>query len=183
MELCKGTGLFIGKLIMKRRLKSIRRHKKFNNLHNAHKIGIVWDGSNTDDFEAITTFYQDMQKINIQVDIVCYFPKTVLPDKYTAIRYLSCIKKPDLNFFCIPRSDDINEFINTPYEILIDININNHFPIKFITVLSRAEFKVGSESSDYSDMLDMTINISRKNDLVYYLEQVKYYLEMINTST
>lgn len=182
MERCKGTGLLIGRLILKQRLKRVRRHKKFNNLHNAHKIGIVWDGSNTDDFEAISAFYQEMLKISIQVDIVCYYPKTVLPDKYTAIRYLTCIKRPDLNFFCLPVSEDIEEFINTPYEILIDVNNNNHFPLKFIALLSRAEFKVGPESSEYKDKLDMTININRKDDLAYYLQQVKFYLEMINTS-
>jgi len=182
MERCKGIRLLIGRLILKQRLKRVRRQKKFNNLRNAHKIGIVWDGTNTDDFEAVSAFYQDMLKINIQVDIVCYYPKTILPDKYTAIRYLTCIKKTDLNFFCIPGSDDIDEFINTPYEILIDVNNNNHFPLKFISLLSRAEFKVGPGNSDYKDKLDMTININRKNDLVYYLQQVKLYLEMINTS-
>lgn len=183
MELCKGTRLSIGKLILGRRIRRVRRHKKFNNLHNAHKISIVWDGSNTEHFEAITAFYQDMHSRNIQVDIVCYYPRTVLPDQYTAIRYLNCIKRSDLNFFFIPRSEDIEEFINTPYEILIDINENNLFPVRYISSLSRAEFKVGSESSVYRDVLDMTIKTDRKNDPAYYLDQVKYYLEMINTST
>jgi hypothetical protein len=181
MELFKGTRLFIGGFILKQRLKKTKRRKKFNNLHNSHKIGIVWDGSNIADFEAITAFYQEMQKINIQVDIVCYYPKNILPDEYTLIRYLTCVKKSDLNFLFIPQSVDIDEFINTPYEILIDINNNNYFPAKYITVLSRAEFKVGAESSAYSDKLDMTIKITRKYDPAYYLQQVKYYLEMINT--
>ncbi|MBS0011587.1 MAG: hypothetical protein KFF49_09275 [Bacteroidales bacterium] len=155
--------------------------KRFNNLHNAHKIGVVWDGSNTAGFDAVSAFYQEMQKINIQLDIVCYYPEAVLPDEYTAIRYLTCIKKTDLNYLYLPHSFDIEEFINTPYEILIDINNNNHFPLKYITVLSRAEFKVGTESSGYRDKLDMTLAVDRKNDLAYYLQQVKYYLEMINT--
>jgi len=163
------------------RLKRTRRNKKFNNLHHSHKIGIAWDGSNPDDFEAITAFYQEMQKINIQVDIVCYYPKKVLPDRYTAIRYLTCIKRSDLNFFYIPQSDDVDEFINTPYEILIDINNNNLFPVMFITVLSRAEFKVGAKDLGYTDRIDMTIDISKQNDPAYFLQQVKYYLEMINT--
>lgn len=181
MELFKGIRLLTGRIILGQRLKRTRRHKKFNNLRHSHKIGISWDGSNPDDFDAITAFYQEMLKRNIQVDIVCYYPRKVLPDQYTAIRYLTCIKRTDLNFFYIPGSDDVNEFINTPYEILIDINTNNLFPVKFITVLSRAEFKVGTENSAYRDRLDMTINISKQNDPAYYLEQVKYYLEMINT--
>ena len=183
MELFKGTRLFIGRLALKQRRRKIRRYKKFNNLRNAHKIGIVWDGSNTEDFEALTAFFQEMQERNIQVDIVCYYPRKILPDKYTAIRYLTCIKRTDLNYLFIPKTDDIEEFINTPYEILIDMNENNLFPVRFISVLSRAEFKVGIESSSYRNELDMTININNKYDARYYLEQVKYYLEMINTST
>ncbi|MGM0527069.1 MAG: DUF6913 domain-containing protein [Bacteroidota bacterium] len=183
MEIFNGIRLLGGRLVLNQRLKNMRRYKKFNNLHNSHKIGIVWDGSNTEDFGAITEFYQEMQKINIQVDIVCYYPKAVLPDEYTAIRYLTCIKKSDLNFFFVPQSDDIDEFINTPYEILIDINSNDYFPVKYITALSRAEFKVGDESSTYRDKLDMTISITKKHDAAYYLQQIKYYLEMINTGT
>lgn len=181
MEIFNGIRKFIGGLILNQRLKRTRRYKKFNNLHNSHKIGIVWDGSNTTDFEALKDFYHEMQKINIQVDIVCYYPKKILPDEYTLIRYLTCIKSSELNFFFIPQSNDIEEFINTPYEILIDINNNNYFPAKYVTVLSRAEFKVGAESSPYNDMLDMTIKIARLDDPAYYLQQVKHYLEMINT--
>lgn len=183
MELFKGTRLFISNLVLKQRRRKIRRQKKFNNLRNSHKIGIIWDGSKTDDFEALTAFFQEMQERKIQVDIVCYYPRKVLPDKYTAIRYLTCIKSTDLNYLFIPKTDDIEEFINTPYEILIDMNENNLFPVKFISVLSRAEFKVGIDSSPYRNELDMTISIEKNYNARYYLEQVKHYLEMINTST
>ena len=183
MTLFKGTRLLFGRIALNKRLKKIRRNKKFNNLRTSHKIGIVWDGSDTSDFEGITSFYQDMKDINIQVDIICYYPDNILPDEYTAIRYLSCLKKSDLNFFYIPQNYDIEEFINTPYDILIDINIRNHFPIEYISVLSRAEFKVGPDTSKYKDKLDMTIKISDNDAPTYYLNQVRYYLEMINTGT
>ncbi len=181
MELLNRIRLFFSRFILEQQFKRINRHKKFNNLRNAHKIAIVWDGSNIADFKAITDFFQEMQKRNIQVDVVCYYPKTVLPDEYTLIRYLTCIKQSDLNFLLIPKSDDIDEFINTPYEILIDINNNNYFPVKYVTVMSRAQFKVGAESSTYRDKLDMTIKMTKEYDPAYYLQQVKYYLEMINT--
>jgi len=181
MEMFKGIRVALGRSVLKKRLKKTRRNKKFNNLRNSHKIGIVWDGSNTSDFDGITEFYQEMLKKNIQVDIICYYPEKVLPDKYTAIRYLTCVKRSDLNYFYIPQSYDINEFINTPYEILIDINPNNYFPVEYISVLSRAEFKVGCNMSSYCDKMDMTIKISEGDDPEYYLKQAKHYLEMINT--
>ncbi len=181
MELFRGMRLLIGRWLLKRRQRKVRRNKQFNNLGNSHKIGLVWDGSNTADFKNIASFYNDMLKINIQTDIICYYPGKVLPDEYTAIRYLKCVKKSDLNLWHIPHSPDIDEFISTPYEILIDVNNNNYFPAEYMTVLSNAEFKVGPERSPYRDMLDMTIKIENKYETSYYLEQVEYYLEMINT--
>lgn len=181
MELFKEMRLHTGKWLLKRQHKRIRRNKQFNNLGNSHKIGLVWDGSNTNDFKSIAGFYNDMLKLNIQTDIICYYPDNVLPDEYTAIRYLKCVKKSDLNFWYIPQSADINEFINTPYEILIDVNTNYYFPAEYITVLSKAEFKVGPDSSPYRNMLDMTIKIEEEYETSYYIDQVKYYLDMINT--
>ena len=92
MTLFKGTRLLFCRIALKKRLRKIRRNQKFNNLRTSHKIGIVCDGSDTSDFECISSFYQDMKNINIQVDIICYYPDKILPDEYTAIRYLTCLK-------------------------------------------------------------------------------------------
>ena len=122
MEILKNFRLAVGKSYVNRRLKKFYRIKKFNSLRNAHKIGIVWDGSNLDSFNDITKFYREMQEKGIQVDIICYYPGKVLPNEYTALRYLTCFKKNDLNLFFIPHISELDEFMATPYEILIDIN-------------------------------------------------------------
>lgn len=183
MEMFRAIRLSTGRSILRKRLRKLKRNKKFNNLHNSHKIAIAWDGSNISNFPAVSSFYHELQKENIQVDIVCFYPGKILPDEYTALRYLKCFKANDLSLTYLPQTDEIKEFINTPYEILVDINLNNHLPLQYVSVLSKAEFKVGPDKSDYKDDLDMTIKISDNDNLTYYLEQVKYYLEMINTGT
>ena len=181
MELCKNSRLAVGSFIVTRQLNKFYRIKKFNSLRNAHKIGIVWDGSNINDFKAITAFYMEMQGKGIQVDIVCYYPGKILPDEYTALRYMTCYKRGDLNLFFIPHILELDEFIATPYEILIDINFNNYFPLYYVSALSKAEFKIGAGKTINHNTLDMTIEIANKKDISYYIEQVRYYLEMINT--
>lgn len=182
MELFKKPRLAWARLKMQRRLKKTYRNKRFNNLRNAHKIGVVWDGSFLISFPELTEFYQKMQKNNIQVDVICYHPDKVLPNEYTALRYLRCFKPNDLNFFFIPKKDELEDFISTPYEILIDINFNNRFPLYYITSLSKAEFKIGAGNTINDNSVDMTIELKDKTNIKYYLEQVEYYLEMINTS-
>lgn len=167
--------------LLRRRIKKTFRNKKFNNLKNAHKIGIVWDGSYISDFKHINRLYSRMLEKGIQVDIVCYYPGKVLPDEYTALRYLTCFKRSDLNFFFLPAQDDLNEFISTPYEILIDINFKNQFPLLYVTSLSKAEFKIGADETINQSALDMTIKLADKDNIEYYLEQAELYLNMINT--
>ena len=181
MEMFKRPRLAWANSILRRRLRKTFRNKKFNNLKNAHKICIVWDGSYVSEFNHINNFYQKMLERGIQVDIVCYYPGKILPDEYTALRYLSCFKRSDLSFFYMPDQADINEFISTPYEILIDINFHNRFPLLYITALSKAEFKIGAGETINHSTLDMTIEIKDKENISYYLDQVEHYLNMINT--
>ena len=181
MEFLKKPRLAWAHSVIRRRLKKTYRKKKFNNLRNAHKICIVWDGSNLDSFNELTSFYQRMQSNNIQADIICYYPGKVLPDQYTALRYLTCFKRNDLNFFFLPKMDELEDFISTPYEILIDINFNNRFPLYYLTSLSKAEFKIGAGNTINHNTLDMTIELNNDKSIRYYLEQVEHYLEMINT--
>lgn len=181
MEIFYRSRLLWAKTLLRTRIKRTFRNKKFNNLRNAHKIGIVWDGSFVSDFQHITDLYQRLQSRDIQVDIVCYYPGKILPDEYTALRYLTCIKRSDLNFFYIPDKDYINDFISTPYEILIDINFKNQFPLLYITSMSKAEFKIGAGGTIDSNILDMTLEIPDKENIDFYLQQVEHYLNMINT--
>lgn len=181
MDILKKPRLAWANSLVRRKLKKTHRNKKFNNLKNAHKIGIVWDGINIEAFSDISSFYQKMTDSSIQVDVLCYYPGNILPNEYTAVRYLSCFKKTDLSFFYLPKSVEINDFISTPYEILIDINFTNRFPLYYITSLSKAEFKIGAGSTIKREALDMTIEFDDKSNVKYYLEQVEHYLEMINT--
>lgn len=182
MELFKGIRQFIGRKVLISRARALRRNKRFNNLHNAHKIALVWSVEKEDDLKIINSFHKEMQKREIQTDIICYYPGYILPDNLTALRHINCFKLSDLNYFYMPVSPGIIEFINTPYEILIDINFENRFPLQWITALSMAELKIGTIDAEISYLLDMTFDLNTKKEIAYYLDQVKCYLEMINTT-
>lgn len=182
MELFKRLRQFTGGKILASRAGRLSRRKRFNSLHNAHKIAIVWSAENDGDLKIINSFYQEMQKRGIQTDILCYYPGHILPDNLTALRHINCFRRTDLNYLYIPVSPGIIEFINTPYEILIDINFGKHFPLRWISSLSMAELKIGSDNNGTDSYMDITIKLNDRNETDYFLEQVKFYLEMINTT-
>ena len=107
-----------------------------------------------------------MQERKIEVTILGYFPGKNLPDQYTAIRYLTCIKKDELNSFYHPVSAETRSFINNRFDILIDINFENLFPLLYITSLSRAGFKVGLFDNNTTESpFDLMMEIKNPVDI------------------
>jgi hypothetical protein len=78
-----------------------------------------------------------------------YYPGKEIPDKITAIRYLTCLKPQDLNFFYRPVSSEASAFMNTQFDILFDTNFKNLFPLQYISCLSAAGMKVGIFENGY----------------------------------
>lgn len=184
MELFKKVRLKIGKRILDNKLAKTKRNVSYSNISHVKKIGIVWDASRPEDFTALSKFHLKMSERSIEVKILGYFPGKELPDQYTAIRYLTCLRKQEINFFYQPVSSESDKFMNTNFDVLIDINFKKIFPLQFITSLAKAGLKTGlfdSESSEYP--FDLMMEIKRPVDIDNYLSQIVQYLEIINSGT
>ena len=180
MELFKNIRLKIGKLILSNKVARTRREICYSTFRNVRNIGIVWDASKIVEFASLSRFHQRMLDIQIDVTIFGYYPGNNLPDQYTAIRYLTCVRKTELNNFYYPDSPEAKSFIKKPFDILIDINFDKQFSLSYITELSQARFKVGLFSNETSESpFDLMLEIQRPVDIDSYLTEVIHYLEMI----
>jgi hypothetical protein len=184
MEPFKKLRLGIGRFKLKRRLKGRSRTRYSGNFNTAKSIGIVWDASATDEFRHLSHFYQKMQERNIEVSIMGWYPDKILPDKLTAIRYLSIIKIENVDFFYCPSSSDSEEFIRKKFDILIDLNFENIFPLEYISSLSAAALKVGIfDSEKESQCFDLMMQMKKSTDKGEYLAQVIHYLELVKRAS
>jgi hypothetical protein len=184
MELLKNLRLKIGKLILSKNVARMKRQVYYSNFKNVRNIGIVWDASRPSEFVSLSRFHQKMEEIKINVSVFGYFPGKNLPDQYTAIRYLRCIRIDEVNKFYHPASAESNSFIKNPFDVLIDINFNKLFPLNYITALSRARFKVGLLNNETSEPpFDLMMDLKNPVDIDSYLTQVIQYLEMIKDKT
>ena len=182
MELFKNIRLKIGLSKLTKKLGKMTRKVSYSNFSQIKNIGIVWNASNTSDFLSLSKFHQKMHEKNIEVKILGYFSGKELPDQYTAIRYLTCLRRQELNFFYTPESTEANSFINNRFDVLIDLNFNKIFTLNYITVLSVASFKVGLYESERIDSpFDLMMDIKNSVNTDNYMDQVVHYLEMINS--
>jgi hypothetical protein len=184
MELFGNTRLKFGNLILSKKIARTRRKAHYSNIDKVKTIGIVWDASKTEDFNSLSRFYQKMHDRHIDVKIIGYYPGKELPDQYTALRFLSCIRKKEINFFYLPVSAESDFFINNRFDILIDINFDKIFPLRYITSLSSASFKVGlSDGHPEASTCELMMELKKPVQVETYLNEIIRYLEMINSGS
>ena len=184
MELFRRLRVRAGFSILSGKLTRIKRKTYYVNFYHIKTICLVWDASKTEDFIILTRFQQKMAELNKEVKIFGYYPEKGFPAQYTAIRYLTCLKKKEVNFFYIPVNQEAESFIKTEFDVLIDINFKKHFPLIYITSLSKAGLKVGlTWSKPLTSPFDVMISMKSPVNIENYLEHVLYYLEMINSET
>jgi len=184
MEFLRNLRVRAGRSRLSGKMARITRKAYFVNFYHIKSIGIVWDASKPEDFSILTRFYQKMAEQNKEVKIFGYFPGKEFPDKYTAIRYFTCIKKKEVNFFYCPVHPDSEPFIKTKFDVLIDINFRNHFPLLYVTSLSQAGLKVGLAGlKPEASPFDLMISMKNPVNIESYLDQIVYYLDMINSES
>lgn len=181
MEFFKNIRLKIGDTIL--RNKAAKKHRKiqYSNIRQVKSIGIVWDASKTDEFATLSKFCQKMADSKTDVKILGYFNGKNLPDQYTAHRYLTILRKAELNFFYHPVSAETNAFIKNGFDVLIDLNFKKLLPLRYISSLSDANLKVGLSESEKNTIFDLMMDLKSPVNIEDYLSHIIHYLEMINS--
>lgn len=184
MELFRNLRIRAGKVMLSGKVARLKRKPYFTNFKRIKSIGVVWDASRTEEFRLLSSLHQKMAEKNIEVVIFGAYPDKELPDQYTAIRYLTCLKKQELDYFYRPLSPEAVAFTERKFDVLIDINFRNLFPLRYITSLSKAGLKVGLSDPEPGELpFDLMISVKDPVSLEGYLDQVLFYLEMMNSET
>ncbi len=138
---------------------------------NVKSIGIIYDATNPACAQAITILQNQLVTENKKVKILAFIntnKKELVPADKLDVTYIS---KKDISFSKIPKESVIEKFIDEPFDYLIDLNIQEHIPLHYISVSSLAKMKVG-KAYDKNNHLNFNILINRTNDLANDVQQL-----------
>ena len=184
MELFRNLRIKAGRSTLAGMISKVNRRPYYTNFRSVKSMGLVWDASRPEEFMLLSRFHQKMSEHNIEFRILGLFPGKVLPNQFTAVRYLTCLRKNEIDFFYRPDSKDATVFIEKQFDVLIDINFQKLFPLVYITTLSRARFKVGlADAEPEKSPFDLMLSINKPVNIENYLEQIILYLDMINSES
>jgi hypothetical protein len=178
----KGIKLAIAKRALQKEVLSVGR-KTLPNIFNFDKIktiGILFDATNTEDYEIVKRYVVYLRGHQKKVKVLGYFSTKEIPAlTYSKLEY-DFFSTKELNLLGKPSSPVIQNFINEEYDLLIDLNIRDYFPLKYISALSKAAFKVGKFDESDTAFFDMMIDADNTKTVKYFLRQVDTYITMLN---
>ena len=85
----------------------------------------------------------------------------------------------DVNFFGIPNNLKTDSFLRNKFDLLINLSLKNSFPTKYISLMSKAQFKIGMSYDNNEMDYDLVFKLKIKS-LNYLIENIIHYLEIIN---
>jgi len=170
----------LGALSLKSKKKKLTRQVKSFNIEKASVIGVLYDATNRNDYELAKKLVQYFKEERKDVMSLGYINSKKSSELVTSQLNFSFFDNNHLSRMMIPKGSEVENFIQTSYSILIDLNIKSSFPIEYICSLSKAKFKVGAKGNYRDEVCDMIIDIEKDKRIEFLIIQIKHYLKMIN---
>ncbi|MGQ0827147.1 MAG: DUF6913 domain-containing protein [Bacteroidota bacterium] len=174
----------IANYFLKKELQALRKERKPNKFSfDAIKtVGILFDATNAEDFEIVKRYVVYLREYRKRVKVIGFFSTKEIPAlTYSKLEY-DFISTKELNWLGKPSSMVVKNFIDEEYELLIDLNVRDHFPLRYISALSKAAFKVGKYDEKDTGIYDFMIDADNTKTVKYFLRQVDMYITMLNKS-
>lgn len=172
---------FIRSIILEKKAKKLQRTVRVLNLKEIKTALIIYNATNKLTEEDVRNFARFLKEDGIKVDTIGYFKrknqKEALPVNELGYHYFD---KKICNFLGIPVNQELNKLIEKTHDLLIDLNFESNFALRYYSTLSNSGFKIGKTGNYIDTVGDLTI--STDNHLLgYFIEQLKVYLKMINS--
>ena len=170
MKLMNNIKAYVGHRVLNKHLSAHIRKPVVCNINKAGHIGIIYNATESVSFEIIRDLVKDLTHEKRKVTVLGYVDSKKLIDNYLYRKGFDFFSKNELNWYSKPVSSTIDQFIKEPFDLLINLSLEDHYPIQYITALSPAAFKAGKFSPD-DQILDFMIDIEKEKDTMRNLQK------------
>lgn len=157
-----------------------KRSSKQFNLTNATSIAVIYYLPDEDTYKKAEMIIAQLLAMNIKTRVVAFSPLKFDPHYFIPKITQDIINSKDLNFRFQPDKPFVNEFINTEFDILIDLSLTEHLPLLYLAAMSKAGLKIGRFEEKHKDIYDLMIHQTEDETIDTFAQQIFHYLNQIN---
>ncbi|HEY3390960.1 MAG TPA: hypothetical protein VGK38_15380 [Prolixibacteraceae bacterium] len=155
------------------------RSTRIKTLKNSKSVGILWNPADEGSIEAYESLRKLLQIKGIKHTGIAYIDSNREMETLATVSHSGFLHRRNVRWFGRPQTASGTEFVNEPFDIMIDLSIFKTVALQYILVHSQAIFKVGWQGAE-QNYYDLNIDVSEKPLCKYLMEQVVFYLESIN---
>jgi len=131
-------------------------------------------------YKIMESILSGLSDLNLKVRVVAYTDQKFYPHYFIPKISQDIITAKDVSWKFQPQKAFVKEFIDTEYDILIDLSLNDHLPLLYCAALSKAGLKVGRFQEDHELFYDLMIHAGPDETIDSFAKQVIHYLSRIN---
>lgn len=156
------------------------REIKQANLDNARTLALLYYLPDEDTYKRAETILSKFSDMGLKARVVCYTDMKIVPHYFIPKITQDVITVKDVNWRFHPVKPFVKEFLNTDFDILINLSLDEYLPLEYCAALSKAGLKVGRFREDQHLIYDLMIHSVADDTIDSFAEQVIYYLKRIN---
>lgn len=162
-----------------REFRNQKRNFKSVTFDEAKTIGILYNATSEKNYEIVKQFVKEIRAQQKDVMALGYIDKREIPDMRYAKLGLDFFTRKAVNWKMKPKHPSVNNFINSDFDILINLNTEKCIPLKYISAMTRAKFKVGRFDKKNILFCDLMIKVGETMGLKDFIEQITHYLKLL----
>lgn len=151
----------VGEYVLSKHLRHHKRILQSCNLLEAKSIGVLFNATHLVSFEIVKDLVKNLSAHSKQVVVLGYVDSKQMIDHYLYRKGFEFFTRNHLNWYKQPQCAAVDDFIKQEFDILINLNLEESYPVKYILSLSKAKFKVG-KYSELQGNLDLMIDIEKE---------------------
>ena len=152
------------------------RTVKLQTFENSKSVGILWNPSDETSIETFEQLRKVLKDKGIKAIGIAFIDSKSEKETLTTIAHSGFIHKNEVSFWGKVNSAEALQFIDQPFDILIDLTIKKVFALQYVLVHSAAKFKVGWKAYG-PNFYDLDVDVTSKPECRYLLEQIIHYLD------
>ncbi len=161
---------------LEKKVSDLKITRKSISFKNARSIGILLDATDRENQVFADKDRDQLRKMGKKVNVLAYFNDSLTHNNIL----FDYFNNKNLNWYYQPKSKKVEDFMNTSFDVLISLHLDQSPPLEFISACSKAHMRVGQYREDKEFCYDLMIDISDDPDLDKFVNEVDVYLKIIN---
>ena len=167
--------------LLRRAMKKLEYERRVVGYDKAKNIALLFDAGTDGRPVFISQIINKLRNDGKLVSALGFFNQKRIPEGIKSIDGVSYCSKRSFSLWMQPGSETVKAFVKKPYELMIDLTIDDSFMVKYVAGITKAFYKAGAHHPDYLSVYDLLLHIDHKTTDEKLADYAVHYLKIIKT--